>query len=52
MDLYEAIEKRRTIRIFKAPASEEQLKKIILAGTKYSVAVMGACDERRKSTDP
>jgi nitroreductase len=34
MDLYEAIEKRRTIRIFKKPATEEQLRRIILAGTK------------------
>jgi len=34
MELYEAIEKRRTIRVFQRPASEEQLKKIILAGTK------------------
>jgi len=34
MELYEAIEKRRTIRIFKQGASEEQLRKIILAGTK------------------
>jgi nitroreductase len=34
MDLYEAIEKRRTIRVFKGPATEDQLKKIILAGTK------------------
>lgn len=34
MELYEAIEKRRTIRVFKAPATEAQLKKIILAGTK------------------
>ena len=33
MDVYEAIDKRRTIRIFKKKASEEQLKKIILAGT-------------------
>ena len=33
MDIYEAIEKRRTIRIFKKKASEEQLKKIIWAGT-------------------
>ncbi len=33
MDLHEAVEKRRTIRIFKKKASEEQLKKIILAGT-------------------
>jgi nitroreductase len=33
MELYEAIKKRRTIRIFKKKASEEQLKKIILAGT-------------------
>lgn len=34
MDLYEAIEKRRTIRIFQGPAMEDQLKRIILAGTK------------------
>ena len=34
MDVFEAIEKRRTIRIFKSPASEAQLKKIVLAGTK------------------
>jgi nitroreductase len=34
MDLFEAIEKRRTIRNFKKAATEEQLKKILLAGTK------------------
>ncbi len=34
MEVYEAIEKRRTIRIFKKAISEEQLQKIILAGTK------------------
>ncbi len=34
MELYEAIEKRRTIRVFKGPATKEQLRKIILAGTK------------------
>ncbi len=34
MDLYEAIKKRRSIRAFKAPATNEQLKRIILAGTK------------------
>lgn len=39
MDLYEAIEKRRTIRILKEPAGEEQLKRIILAGTKAPSAV-------------
>ena len=39
MDVYEAIEKRRTIRIYKNPASEEQLRKIILAGTKAPSAV-------------
>lgn len=39
MDLYEAIEKRRTIRVFKRQASEEQLMKIILAGTKAPSAV-------------
>lgn len=39
MDLYEAIEKRRTIRIFKEGASEDQLKKVILAGTKAPSAV-------------
>jgi nitroreductase len=39
MELYETIEKRRTIRIFKAPATEEQLRKIILAGTKAPSAM-------------
>jgi nitroreductase len=34
MEAYEAIEKRRSIRIFKQGVSEEQLRKIILAGTK------------------
>ena len=34
MDIYEAIEKRRTIRRFKAPATKEQLMRIITAGTK------------------
>jgi nitroreductase len=34
MDFYEAIEKRRTVRIFKKEATEEQLRKIILAGSK------------------
>jgi nitroreductase len=34
MDIYEAIEKRRTIRFFKKGATEEQLRKIILAGSK------------------
>jgi len=34
MDLYEAIEKRRTIRAFKQGVSEELLRKIIVAGTK------------------
>jgi len=31
MELYEAIEKRRTIRVFRKGASEDQLKKIMLA---------------------
>ena len=39
MELYEAIEKRRTVRVFKAPATEEQLRKIILAGTKAPSAM-------------
>jgi nitroreductase len=34
MDFYAVIEKRRSIRFLKAPATEEQLKRIILAGTK------------------
>ncbi len=34
MDLYEAIEKRRTVRAFVKDVSEEKLRKIILAGTK------------------
>lgn len=32
MDVYEAMEKRRSIRKFKAPPTEEQLKRIITAG--------------------
>jgi len=34
VNIYEAIEKRRTIRVFKGPATEDQLKRIIIAGTK------------------
>jgi nitroreductase len=39
MDVYEAIEKRRTIRRYKAPASEKQLLRIIMAGTKAPSAM-------------
>ena len=39
MELYEAIEKRRTIRTYKKGASEEQIRKIILAGTKAPSAM-------------
>jgi len=34
MDIYEAIENRRTIKKFESPATEEQLRRIIIAGTK------------------
>ena len=34
MDLYEAIEKRKTIRVYKKKATDHQLQKLILAGTK------------------
>ena len=34
MELHEAIEKRRTVRVYKKPATEEQLRKIVLAGSK------------------
>jgi nitroreductase len=34
MEFYEVIEKRRTIRVFKEGAKEEQLRKILLAGSK------------------
>jgi nitroreductase len=34
MDVYEAIEKRRSVRVFKQGVSEEQLRKIMLAGAK------------------
>ena len=34
MDIYEAIEKRRTVRIFKKGAAEEQLRKIVVGGTR------------------
>jgi len=36
MDVYEAIEKRRTIRVFEQGASPEQLRRILLAGSKAS----------------
>jgi nitroreductase len=39
MDLYEAIERRRTIRVFREGATPEQLRKILLAGTKAPSAV-------------
>ncbi|MFC1867990.1 nitroreductase family protein [Thermodesulfobacteriota bacterium] len=39
MELYEAIEQRRTIRVYEKPATEEQLEKIILAGTKAPSAM-------------
>jgi nitroreductase len=38
MDLYEAIEKRRTVRTFSSPATEEMVRKIILAGSKAASA--------------
>lgn len=34
MEFYEVIEKRRTICVFKEPATEAQLRRILLAGTK------------------
>ncbi len=34
MDFYEAIEKRRTVRKFKSPATMEQLNRILVAGSK------------------
>jgi nitroreductase len=43
MEIYEAIEKRRTIRKFKGPATETQLMRIIAAGTK---APSGANQQR------
>jgi len=39
MDLYEAIEKRRSIRVCRQGAKQEQLRRIILAGTKAPSAV-------------
>jgi nitroreductase len=39
MDFYEVIEKRRSIRVCKQGATEEQLRKIVLAGTKAPSAV-------------
>ena len=38
MELYEAIEKRRTVRSFTTPAPPEAIKKIILAGSKAASA--------------
>ena len=34
MEFYDVIEKRRTIRKYKSLATEAQLKRIIVAGTK------------------
>ncbi len=34
MDIYEAIEKRRTIRVYKKEATEDQLRRLLLAGAK------------------
>lgn len=34
MELYQAIEQRRTIRKFQGPATEDQLKRILAAGTR------------------
>jgi len=34
MDVYEAIEKRRTVRTFKQGVSEEQLRRLLLAGAR------------------
>lgn len=39
MEFYDVIEKRRSIRVCKKGATEEQLRKIILAGTKAPSAV-------------
>ena len=39
MDFYEVIEKRRSIRVCKQGATEEQLRRIILTGTKAPSAV-------------
>ncbi len=39
MELYEAIEKRRTIRTYIKGASEDQIRRIILAGTKAPSAM-------------
>jgi 5,6-dimethylbenzimidazole synthase len=52
MDLNEAIEKRRTIRVFKTGASEDQLKRIMLAGTKAPSAVNSQPWEFILVTDP
>jgi nitroreductase len=37
MEVYEAIEKRRTIHVFKKSATEGYLREIILAGSKAPV---------------
>jgi nitroreductase len=52
MELYEAIEKRRTIRVFRKGASEDQLKKIMLAGTRAPSAVNSQPWEFILVTDP
>jgi hypothetical protein len=37
MEVYEAIEKGRAIHVFKKSATEEYLRKIIMAGSKVPV---------------
>jgi len=52
MDLYEAIEKRRTTRQFKGPAGEDQIKRIIDAGTKAPSPGNNQCWEFVVVDDP
>ena len=37
MDVYDAIEKRRTIRIYRGKATEEQIRRLLLAGSKAPI---------------
>jgi|WetSurMetagenome_2_1015567.scaffolds.fasta_scaffold714373_1 nitroreductase len=52
MDLYEAIEKRRTIRSFVQPATEEAVRKIVKAGTRSMSAMNSQPWEFIIITDP
>jgi nitroreductase len=52
MDLYEAIEKRRTIRVFKSGATEEQLRRALKQKTGFqNASVVAVCTKQKESVN-